>query len=149
LDLPREIECEQRTAGYLSGQYAYARTGVRFKRGTNFVVVADLRFGIEHDDASAGFAWQVTLVPGSRYQRMDDLLWQLWRGSPRPGAPPGVEHIGRSNTIRFAFRSLDSALTPELAFSDVKTVLEFLMIADVALAEAVGLDTTQADEEAG
>src|SRR4029079_15697065 len=67
--LAREIESETKTASDFSSQYALARTELRFKKGTKFVQIADLRFGIEFDESSAVFAWQVMLVPASRYNR--------------------------------------------------------------------------------
>lgn len=45
-----------------------------------------------------------------------------------------------------ATRSLGPEVTAETAFNDVKTVLEFLLAAETALGEAVGLDPTPGDE---
>ena len=57
-----------------------------------------------------------------------------------PSLLPLANHMVRSNTIRFVQRSLNKELTLEMAFNDVKLVLEFLLSTDAALAEAVGLE---------
>jgi hypothetical protein len=49
-------------------------------------------------------------------------------------------HQDKSNTVRFVARALDASLSPDVAFNDVKSVLEFLLSADGVLADAVGLD---------
>ena len=146
VDIPREIETESKT-GYLSSQYAIARASLRFKRGTNFMVIADIRFGIEFDQASDAFAWQVAVVPASRYQRLDDMLWRQWRASLGGGSlPTGSVHQDKANTVRFVLREVGADLNPEAAFNDVKQVLEFLVSADVAIAEAVGVDLTPGED---
>ena len=53
---------------------------------------------------------------------------------------PLATHLVRSNAIRFVQRPLNKELTVEMAFNNVKQVLEFLLSTDTALAEAVGLD---------
>lgn len=137
VDIQREIETEAKT-GYLSSQYALGRAGLRFKKGVNFTVVADIRFGIEYDQTLDAFVWQVTLVPSGRYQRVDDMLWRQWRASGNE--LPAATHQDKANTIRFVQRVLGAEFTAEVAYNDVKTVLEFAMTQDAALAEAVGLD---------
>jgi hypothetical protein len=139
VDLPREIDTEPKSTPYLSGRYAIARTSLRFKRGVKFMVVADVKFGIEYDDTSNVFFWQIVLTPASKYNRMDDYIWQLWRSAPREGMVESV-HQDKTNTVRFVRRPLDMQLTPEAAFRDVKTTLEFLLQADGAIGEAVGLE---------
>jgi hypothetical protein len=145
VDIPREIETETKSGGYLSSQYAIARASLRFKKGTLFTVVAEVRFGVEFDEDSDAFAWQVSLVPAARYQRIDDLAWAQWR-SQRSVALPGSVHHDKANTLRFVSRPITADLTPETAFSDVKSVLEFLIASDTALAEAVGLDAAPSDD---
>lgn len=146
IDLPREIETEAKASGYLSNQFAIGRANLRFKKGTNFQIVADIRFGIELDEATDVFAWQVTLVPAARYQRIDDLLWQQWRGSALSHSLPGSIHHDKANTIRFVLRNVGNELSAEEAFNDVKNVLEFIVSAESALAEAVGVDALPGDE---
>ena len=146
IDIPREIETEAKATGYVSSQFAIARNNLRFKKGTNFQVVAEVRFGIEFDESANAFAWQVTLVPAARYQRIDDLLWHQWRSMQGASLPPGSVHQDRANTIRFVSRTVGPELTAELAFNDVKTVLEFVISADAPLGEAVGLDMSPSDE---
>lgn len=139
VDVPREIETESKT-GYLTSQYARGRVVVRFKKGTNFAAVADVIFGIDYSDEISAFTWQVQLVPGSRYQRIDDLVWNAWRVLPEDSRLPGGLHQDRANTVRFGQRPLSAALSPEVAFSDLKTVLDFIVGADAAFAEACGVE---------
>src|SRR6185503_13994151 len=61
LDLPRDIETEAKASSDFSSQFAISRVTVRFKKGTNFRQVADVRFGMEFDESSDVFAWQITL----------------------------------------------------------------------------------------
>jgi len=144
IDLPREIENETKTASDFSSQYALARTELRFKKGTKFVQIADLRFGIEFDETADVFAWHVTLVPASRYNRVDDVVWHHWR-TQQP-SQPGARHQDKANTVRFISRALQSDVTAEIAFNDVKTVLEFLLTVELPLADAVGLDLSPGEE---
>jgi hypothetical protein len=51
--------------------------------------------------------------------------------------------------VRFVLRPVDKALTPDLAFNDAKQVLEFMLTADAPVADAVGLDLPEDDEEEG
>ena len=146
IDIPREIETEAKATGYVSSQFAIARNDLRFKKETKYLVVAEVRFGIEFDETSSAFAWQVTLVPAARYQRIDDLLWHQWRSTQGDALPPGSIHQGRANTIRFVSRPVGPDLTAEIAFNDVKTVLEFVISAGDPLGEAVGLDLSPSDD---
>jgi hypothetical protein len=140
LDLPRDIETEAKAPNDFSSQFSIARITLRFKKGTNFRQVADVRFGIEFDEGPDVFAWQMTLVPAASYNRIDDLVWHQWRALPA-GVPPGAKHQDKANTVRFLSRPLSSDLTAETAFNDVKAVLEFLMTVESQLGEAVGYDT--------
>lgn len=144
LDLPREIENEAKIANDFSSQYAVARTELRFKKGTKFVQIGDLRFGIEFDESADVFAWQITLVPAARYNRVDDVLWHQWRAQQSSYA--GARHQDKANTVRFVSRALGPEVTAETAFNDVKTVLEFLLTVEASLGEAVGLDVGPGEE---
>jgi hypothetical protein len=144
VDLPREIETESKAAAYLTNQFAFARADLRFKKGTKFVVIAEVPFGIAFDTALNKFSWQVNLVPAARYPRLDDALWARWRGE-HPNVP-GSTHEEKANTIKFVSRAVDGELTSESAFSDLKMVLEYVLAADGLLATTVGLDLTAADE---
>jgi hypothetical protein len=141
LDLPREIETEGKTSVDFSTQFAIGRVAVRFKKGTNFRQVADVRFGVEFDEGADVFAWQATLVPAASYNRIDDVVWHQWRNQ-QTGLPPGAKHQDKANTVRFLSRPITPELTAEAAFNDIKQVLEFLLTAEAALAEAVGLDAS-------
>lgn len=144
IDLPREIENEAKITSDFSSQYAVARTELRFKKGTKFVQIADLRFGIEFDQSVDVFVWQIALVPAARYNRVDDVVWHQWRVHPTNLA--GARHQDKANTVRFVSRPLGSEVTAETAFNDVKTVLEFLLTVESSLAEAVGLDAGPGEE---
>jgi hypothetical protein len=144
LDLPREIETETKASSDFSSQFAMARVTVRFKKGTNFRQIADVRFGVEFEEADDVFAWHATLVPAASYNRIDDLVWHQWRNR-EGGAPSGARHLDKSNTVRFVSRAISPELTAEAAFNDVKSVLEFVLTAETALAEAIGFDSGSDD----
>lgn len=64
----------------------------------------------------------------------------------RGSAPPGATHQDKANTIRFVSRPLSMDLSPEVAFNDVKVVMEFVISADAPLATAVGVDLALGEE---
>ena len=139
IDLPREIEYEAKSGGPLSSQYSVAGCDLRFKRGVKFTVVARINFGVEFDEYLGAFAWQVTLNPEARFHRMDDGVWNLWQAQVAQAQLPGAAHQTKANTIRFVQRPLNKDVTAELAYSDVKQVLEAVLATDSVLADAVGL----------
>ena len=141
VDLPREIEYEAKASSELSNQFAFARVALRFKKGTNFRQIADVRLGIEFDEDLGVFAWQANLVPAASYNRIDDVTWHQWKSTPH-GSSPGARHFDRANTLRFLARPLNAEVTAEVAFNDAKSVLEFLLTAEAGLADAVGLDAS-------
>jgi hypothetical protein len=143
LDIPRDIENEAKT-GYVSSQFALARSTLRFKKGTNFAAIGDVTFGIEYIESADGFVWRVALVPAARYQRVDDVLWREWRRLPE--VPPGAAHHERANTVTFVERPLVHDLTLDRACEDVKQVFDLVVGADGPLAEAVGMEATAEDE---
>ena len=145
LDLPRDIETEAKASSDFSSQFAIARVVVRFKKGTNFRQVADIRFGVEFSEEHDVFAWQATLVPAASYNRIDDVIWTLWRTKASP-IPDGARHQDKANTVQFLSRPLTTELTAEAAYNDIKTVLEFVLTAESVLADAIGLDAAPDDE---
>lgn len=145
LDFPSEIETGSK-AGSLANQCATARVVLRFKKGTKFMPVADVLFGIEYDQSTEAFVWRVSLIPGARYLRLDDVIWRQFKSVS--AEYPGSLHDERANIVRFVQRSLGPELAPEANFNDVKAILEFLMGADGAIAEAVGVDATPGEEAA-
>jgi hypothetical protein len=140
VDLPREIEFESKASSDFSSQFAIARVALRFKKGTNFRQIADVRLGVEFDEDSDAFAWVVTMVPAASYNRVDDVVWHQWRSQQNP--PPGPKHFEKANTVRFVCRPIGHELTAEVAFNDAKAVLEFLMTTEAQLGDAVGLDAS-------
>src|SRR5262245_8136015 len=143
LDIPKDIDTETRSNGNLSGQFAVARCDLRFKRETNYQVIGEIRLGIEYDDPSDSFAWQITLVPCAMYRRIDDHVWKQWRATVGANLPPASAHRDKTNTIRFVLRRVSPDLTAEVAFNDSKQVLEFMLSADESLGEAVGFDLAE------
>ena len=144
IDLPRDIDNETKVASDFSSQYAIARAELRFKKGTKFVQIAEVQFGIQFDESADVFSWQIMLVPASRYYRLDDVIWHQWRAQQPNFA--GARHQDKANTVRFAARPLASDVTAEAAFNDVKAVLEFLLTVETPLAEAVGLDVLPGED---
>jgi hypothetical protein len=130
IDIPREIETETKSSGYLSSQFAVARCALRFKKETNYQAIGEVRFGIEYDDPSDAFTWQITLVPAARYLRIDDHVWAQWRTTVGSTLPPSSGHHDKTNTVRFVLRPVASDSSAEIAFNDVKQVLEFMLTAD-------------------
>jgi hypothetical protein len=143
VDLPRDIENETRLGSELSTQYAFARAELRFKKGTRYVQIAELRFGIEFDESAQAFAWQVTLVPNSRYNRIDDIVWHGWR--TQPTQLPGARHMEKANTVLLAARPLGAEVVDN-AFNDVKSALEFLLTIESPLGDAVGFDAAPGED---
>lgn len=146
LDLPREVETEAKAVSRVTDHYAIGRVGVRFKKGTLFTQVAEIKFGFELEDPSPAFTWQVSFNLMSRYLRMDDLLWSVLKTSKQLDLP-GQVHREKTNTVVFACRPIDAALTAEVAFSDLKSVMEFVLASDAAIAEAVGIDPSPSAPE--
>ena len=122
IDIPREIDTEPKAGGYLSSQFAVSRCLLRFKKGTNYQAIGEIRFGVEYDDPSDAFTWQITLVPSARYYRLDDHVWASWRTTFAETLPPSSSHHDKTNTVRFVQRPVDAALNAEMSFNDVKQV---------------------------
>lgn len=138
IDFPREGEAEGTSAVSLESHFA--RCQLRFRKETMYRQVADLRFGIEFKQSSDAFIWQLVLVPVPRYPRLDDLLWNHWQSDADRSLLPGASHHIKSNTVLFVRRSVTSELTGDVAFNDVKLVLEKMLGAGAAIAEAVGFE---------
>jgi hypothetical protein len=73
------------------------------------------------------------------------VLWRAWRALGKTLAP-GALHEDKANTIRFVSRPISREMTAEVAFSDLKGILEFLLSCDTALADAVGVDLGPGEE---
>ena len=147
LDLPREIDFDKTQARELTGHFASGRVELRFKKETKFVVVAEITFGFTFDEDSDGYAWQITLIPSSKYPLLDDKLWNTWKTSSQASAMPGATRHEKASTVGFVSRALDAALSPQTAFNDVKHVLDFLLGSGATIADAVGIDLTSEERE--
>jgi hypothetical protein len=145
VDVPRDIE-SAKGSGFLTSHYAIGRPNLRFKKGTTFQSIADVRFGVEFDDITSRYAWVVSLIPSGRFPRLDDGVWYHWRTSMGDSLPPGSMHQEKANTVRFMLRALDAELTRETAYADVKSVLEFLLSADAILASTIGVEFNPGEE---
>jgi hypothetical protein len=146
LDIPREIDNETKSSTDLRSHFAVGRVALRFKKGVTFQVVGEVRFGVEFDEVADIFTWQVSLVPAAKYQRIDDLVWAHWKEKIGANLPPGAAHQDKTNTVRFVSRAATAELTSEVAFNDVKNVLEFTMSAEGPVGNAVGLDFSAGDD---
>ena len=69
----------------------------------------------------------------------------LWCRVQKESALPGAEHKDKDDTVRFVMRDLTPELTAEQAFTDTKRVLEFVVQADQALGDAIGVDPSMDD----
>jgi len=103
-------------------------------------VIGEIRLGIEYNDPTDSFSWQITLVPAGKYHRIDDHVWNLWKTGCGANLPPESAHRDKTNTVRFVLRPVSPEMTAEVAFNDAKRVLEFMLTSDASLAEAVGFD---------
>jgi hypothetical protein len=141
VELPREIDFEAKAVSDFSSQFAVGRVEFQFKKRLRFQQIAEVRFGVEFDEESNVFVWQVSLVPAANYNRVDDVVWHQWKVHQNP--PPNPKHFEKANTIRFLSRPVSPALTAEVAFNDVKGVLEFLLTTESPLSDAIGLDASE------
>jgi len=135
IDLEKEIS--ESKAGYVSSQYTTGSGELRFKReNTSYTTpVADLEFGLRYDKEEDCFVWQVTLLRGGKFRRLDHLLWHRFKDvTPMP---PGARHFERDNVIRFVMRHVDQ-VTPDTAYADVKAAFGFLLGCEAAIADAAG-----------
>ena len=70
---------------------------------------------------------------------------RVWRrgvaslASSAEGTPAGPKHEDKTNTVRFISRAISADPTAEVAYNDVKSVLELLLSIENALAEPIGL----------
>jgi hypothetical protein len=141
VDLPREIEFEAKASSEFTSQFSFARVALRFKKGTNFRQIADVRCGIEFDEDAGVFVWLIELVPAASYNRVDDVVWHQWKA--QSSTPAGARHFDKANTVRFLSRTVGPELTAEAAFNDTKSVLEFLLTTEPGLADAIGLESDE------
>ena len=126
------LETEGKLTGNISSQYAVARLDLCFKFRTKFLEIAELRFGIEFDGTTDCFSWQVGLVPASRYQWLDEVLWAEWQRS-RQTLPVGAKHEAKEGAVVFVARPFGPELTNKVACGDVEEVLKFALAAELIL----------------
>jgi hypothetical protein len=141
IDFGPEVE-ESKMTGYFNSQYARGQADLRFLKGLKHMAVATVRFGIDYKASAGCFVWRVTLVPGSKYDHLDDALWQTWNEAGPSGKPAGAEHLHKQNMVVFAYRPLDESFSVDVALEDAKMVLEFLLtpVAEQAIGRIIGND---------
>lgn len=143
IDLPADIETEAKSTVGLTAQHATAVAKLRYKKGTKFMHVGDVSFGILYTDADprmAFFNWQVKLVPGAKYNRLDNAAWAHWQAKWKGDLPQGAGHHARDNTVWFVSRPLNKELRSETAFEDVKCVLDELLATEAEIGHSVGVE---------
>lgn len=110
--------------------------------------VGDVSFGILYTDADprmAFFNWQVKLVPGAKYNRLDNAAWAHWQAKWKGDLPQGAGHHARDNTVWFVSRPLNKELRSETAFEDVKCVLDELLATEAEIGHSVGVEEEEGE----
>jgi hypothetical protein len=127
-----ELENEGKSTGFLSRQYVIATLPLCFKIRVKYMAIAEINFGVEFDVATGSFAWRVKLVPSSRYQWLDEVVWTEWQKA-KTSLPPGASHEPKEGVVVFMSRCFGPDLTFKLASEDITDVLGFLVGAEPAL----------------
>jgi hypothetical protein len=127
-----DLEKEEKITGFLSRQYALASLPLCFKIKVKYVAIAEINFGVEFDSPTGSFAWRVRLVPASRYQWLDELVWTEWQ-KLKPTLPPGAKHEAKEGAVVFVSRRFGPDLTFKLALEDIGDVLRFALAAEPVL----------------
>ena len=139
----RVWKTEEKITAFVSRQYARTSLDLCFKINVKYVIVAEIQFGVEFDAAARSFVWRVGLVPGSKYQWLDEVMWTEWQKA-KPALPPGAEHQAKEGAVVFVSRRFGPDLTFEAALEDVAGVLRFALAAEPLLVTEF---TKQSDDE--
>ena len=126
------LETEEKLTGFISRQYARTSLDLRFKIKVRYVVIAEVQFGVEFDAAAGSFTWRVGLVPESKYQWLDEVVWTEWQKS-KSTLPPGAKHQAKEGAVVFVSRCFGPELTFKVALEDVVSVLKFAQAAEPVL----------------
>ena len=126
------LEREEKITGFIINQYARASVDLCFKINVKYVVIAEIQFGVEFDTAAGSFAWRVGLIPASRYQWLDEIVWIEWQKS-KPTSPPGAKHLAKEGAVVFVSRPFGPDLTSKVALEDVEGVFKFAQAAEPVL----------------
>lgn len=126
------LETEEKITGFVSKQYARTSVDLCFKIKVKYVVIAEIQFGVEFDAAARSFAWRVALVPESKYQWLDEVVWTEWQKA-KPTLPPGAKHQAKEGAVVFVSRRFGPDLTFKAAWEDVAGVLRFALSAEPVL----------------
>lgn len=139
------LETEERVTGFLRNQKALASLDLCFKIRVKFVAIAEINFGVEFDSPAGPFVWRVKLVPESRYQWLDEVIWTEWQKS-KPTLPPGAKHLAKEGAVVFVSRPFGPDLTFKVTLEDVVSVLKFAQAAEPVL---VSKFAEQLEDESG
>lgn len=127
-----DLENEGKSTSFLSRQYAVASLPLCFKIKVKYMAIAEINFGVEFESETASFAWRIKLVPASRHQWLDELIWTEWQKA-KPSPPPGAKHDPKEGVVVFVSRSFGTDLTFKLALDDVSEVLKFVVASEPVL----------------
>ena len=79
-----DLETEERVTSLLTRQRAVAIVDLCFKIKVRYVVISEIKFGIEFDAPSSSFAWRIELLPEGKYQWLDEIVWAEWQKALPP-----------------------------------------------------------------
>ena len=82
--------------------------------------------------AADSFAWRVELVPESKYEWLDEVMWTEWQKST-PTLPPGAKHLAKEGAVVFVSRPFGPDLTFKVALEDMEGILKFALAAEPVL----------------
>lgn len=139
------LENEEKVTGIIKRQYARTTVPLCFKIRVKYVVIAEIQFGVEFDEAADSFAWLVKLVPESRYQWLDEVLWTEWQKS-KATLPPGAKHLAKEGAVVFVSRRFGPDLTFKVASEDVVSVLNFSLAAEPVLGPEFAKESREGPE---
>jgi|GEM_PF-2401226 len=126
------LEKEEKVTGFISRQYARASLDLCFKIKVKYVIIAEINFGVEFDAAADSFAWRVELVPESKYEWLDEVMWTEWQ-KLTPTLPPGAKHLAKEGAVVFVSRPFGPDLTFKVALEDMEGILKFALAAEPVL----------------
>lgn len=119
-----DLETEERITSLLNRQRAVAIVDLCFKIKVKYVVISEIKFGIEFDPPSGSFAWRIELVPEGKYQWLDEIVWTEWQKSA-PLIPPGAKHLPKEGVVVFVSRCFSPELISKVALDDLLGVFKF------------------------
>jgi hypothetical protein len=132
-----ELENEEKITGFLSRQFAMATLPLCFKMRVKYMPIAEIHFGIEFEASSGSFNWRVRLIPSSRHQWLDEVIWGEWQKT-RDTLPSGAKHEAKEGIVVFISRRFAADLNFKSALEDIQNVLKFIMASEAILVTEFG-----------